>query len=302
MIVGPDQTEHDWQECLHRAGLSDAKGNLDDSIVSLYSKSSPLHLDEAGIDQITEYCRLYPNLVILLDSYSAATAGLGLEEKSAMYAEPLLDLQEAIAPYGASLIVIHHSNRHSAKSRASSASRGTTALPAAVSQTVNLSWCSDPEDNPLAAADYRIKLTTEGRASRPLELFIEQVEEGFNWVSHGSASDVARKQKLEQMLQQLTERQQSALRDMAHHWLATNRGVDLVHLTHALCWERNRAKEVLDALLKKQFIKFESERPARGGGAGKPSKLYRPVDAVLPFFPLVPDQSDKSDPMSDKSG
>ena len=101
------------------------------------------------------------------------------------------------------------------------------------------------------------------------------------------------------LLQQLTERQQSALRDMAHHWLATNRGVDLVHLTHALCWERNRAKEVLDALLKKQFIKFESERPARGGGAGKPSKLYRPVDAVLPFFSLVPDQSDKSDPMSD---
>ena len=45
-------------------------------------------------------------------------------------------------------------------------------LPAAVSQTVNLSWCSDPEDNPLASADYRIKLTTEGRASRPLELFI----------------------------------------------------------------------------------------------------------------------------------
>ena len=302
LIVGPDQTEHDWQECLHRAGLSDAKGNLDDSIVSLYSKSSPLHLDEAGIDQIAEYCRSSPNLVILLDSYSAATAGLGLEEKSAMYAEPLLDLQEAIAPYGASLIVIHHSNRHSAKGRASSASRGTTALPVAVSQTVNLSWCSDPEDNPLASADYRIKLTTEGRASRPLELFIEQVEEGFNWVSHGSASDVARKQKLEQMLQQLTERQQSALRDMAHHWLATNRGVDLVHLTHALGWERNRAKEVLDALLRKQFIKFENERPARGGGAGKPSKLYRPVDPVLPFFPLVPDQSDKSGPMSDKSG
>ena len=50
LIVAPDQTEHDWQECLHRAGLSDAKGNPDDSIVSLYSKSSPLHLDEAGID------------------------------------------------------------------------------------------------------------------------------------------------------------------------------------------------------------------------------------------------------------
>ena len=148
--MGPDQTENDWQECLLRAGLSDAEGNVDDAIVGVFHKGCPLHLDEGGIDQIVEYCRQHPDLIILLDSYAAATAALGLEEKSASYADPLMDLQEAIAPYNASLIVIHHSNKQSAKGRASSASRGTTALPAAVSQTVSLSWVSDPEENPLA--------------------------------------------------------------------------------------------------------------------------------------------------------
>ena len=84
-----------------RAELSDAEGNLDDAIIGVFHKGCPLHLDEGGIDQIVEYCRAFPNLIILLDSYAAATAALGLEEKSASYADPLMDLQEAIAPYSA---------------------------------------------------------------------------------------------------------------------------------------------------------------------------------------------------------
>ena len=55
LIVGPDQTEADWQECLLRAGLSDAEGNVDDAIVGVFHKGCPLHLDEGGIDQIMEY-------------------------------------------------------------------------------------------------------------------------------------------------------------------------------------------------------------------------------------------------------
>ena len=287
LIVGPDQTENDWQECLLRAGLSDAEGNLDDAIVGLFHKGCPLHLDEDGIDQILEYCRQHPELIILFDSYAAATAALGLEEKSSSYADPLIDLQEAIAPYSASLIVIHHSNRHSAKGRASSASRGTTALPAAVSQTVSLAWVSDPEDNPLAPADYRIKVTTEGRAGRPLDLLIEQVDEGFNWISHGSAAEVARQQAMEGILDKLTERQSDALRDMTHHWVTTKLGMDRPHLGAALDLDRNRSKEVMDALLQKKLIQFDRERPARGDGRGQPTRLFRPVDAVLPFFPAT---------------
>ena len=57
LIVGSDQSQDDWQLCLVRAGLSDEDGNLDDCIVGLFHKGVPLHLDEAGIDQIVEYCR-----------------------------------------------------------------------------------------------------------------------------------------------------------------------------------------------------------------------------------------------------
>ena len=279
----PDQTETDWQECLVRAGLSDPEGNLNRCIVALFHKGCPLHLDEGGIDQIVEFCRLFPNLIVLLDSYDAATAALGLEERSSSYVDRLIDLQEAIAPFSSSLIVIHHANRHLNKGRASNASRGTTALPAAVSQTVSLAWVSDPEDNPLAPADYRVKLITEGRAGRPLDLLIEQIDEGFNWISNGSAAEVARQQAMEGILDKLTDRPIHALRDM-----------DRPHLGAALGLDRTRSKEVMDELLQKKSIQFDRERPTRDDGRGQPTRLFKPVDAVLPFFPAT----DISDPVS----
>ena len=165
-------------------------------------------------------------------------------------------------------------------------------LAAAVSQTVSLAWVSDPEDNPLAPADYRVKLTTEGRAGRPLDLLIEQVDEGFNWISHGSAAEVARQQAMELILDKLPERQSDALRDMTHHWVTTQQGMDRPHLGAALGLDRKRSKEVMDALLQKKLIQFDRERPARGDGRGQPTRLFRPVDAVLPFFPATTDLSD----------
>ena len=287
LIVGSDQSQDDWQLCLVRAGLSDEDGNLDDCIVGLFHKGVPLHLDEAGIDQIVEYCSQYPGLVILVDCYSACVGSLGLEEKSDTYAGPLLDLQEAIAPYGATLILIHHSNRHSAGGRASSASRGTTALPAAVSQTVGLAWVTDPEENPLAPADYRIKLTTEGRAGKPLDLLIEQIDDGFDWKLHGSASDVARQKAIQDVVDGLKGRSEDALQEMVTHWQCTSRGMDAVHLAAALDLPDNRARELIESLLRKNLLQAAGTKAAAGGLGGKPRNLYRPVDAVLPFFPEV---------------
>ena len=49
--------------------------------------------------------------------------------------------------------------------------------------------------------------------------------------------------------------------------------------------------------LQKKLIQFDGERPARGDGRGQPTRLFRPVDAVLPFFPAT-DLSDIQDPVS----
>ena len=156
-----------------------------------------------------------------------------------------------------------------------------------MSQTASLAWVSDPEDNPLAPADYRVKLTTESRAGRPLDLLFEQVDDGFNWISHRSAAEVARQQAMEAILDKHPERQTETLLryDPSLGHISARYGSAAPGRCAGLV--RKRSKEVIDALLQKKLTQFDRERPARGDGRGQPTRLFRPVDVVLTFFPAM---------------
>ena len=65
-------------------------------------------MDEEGIERIAGYCTRYPGLIVLLDSYHALTSRLGLQECDASFADPCIDLTEALAPHEATLLLIHH--------------------------------------------------------------------------------------------------------------------------------------------------------------------------------------------------
>ena len=292
LIVGTDQPDSDWSLCLHLAGLL-PNGNIHSKIVKLWTKGKPLHLDEQGIDRIAGYASEHPGLLILLDSYYACVSPLGLLESDASFADPLIDLQEAIAPYRPTLVVIHHSNRRSIGESASLASRGTTALPAAVSQTINMAKMQ--KESPLAPQDERIKLTTEGRASRPLDLLIEQIEDGHDWLLHGDASTVAKHAAIQQIVEGLNERQTLAIEDICAHWTYAQAAMDAEHLAAALSIEgRNppaRAREVLAALEKQHLIERFGDMPAKGASGGKPKLLYKPTKAALSLYGKVPSNS-----------
>ena len=289
LIVGSDQPERDWAKCLKLAGLLTCDNKMWDCIVALFHKGAPLHLDDEGIETIAGYCRKHPNLIVGIDSYHACTAQMGLQEKDASFADPLLDLQEATACYHPTIALIHHSKKGGG-TRASEASRGSNALPGAVSQTIALNWCQDNSGNPLAPRDNRLKLSTEGREDMPLDMVIEQTDAG--WICHGSGEEVAQAQAIQEVIDKLEDRQHQALRDMAHHWKATHRGMDAVHLADALDCMPNRAAETIAALERKHLLQRAGERPA-GPKGGKPAKLYRPVDVVLPLFPLKSEISEE---------
>ena len=124
----------------------------------------------------------------------------------------------------------------------------------------------------------------------PLDMVIEQTDAG--WICHGSGEEVAQAQAIQDVIDKLTDLQHQALRDMAHHWNATMRGVDAVHLANALNCMPNRAAETISSLDRKYLVQRAGKRPA-GPKGGKPAKLYRPVDVVLPIFPLaseIPDE------------
>lgn len=280
LIVGSDQPERDWAKCLKLAGLLTPDNRMLECIVALFHKGAPLHLDDEGIETISRYCSKYPELIVGIDSYHACTAQMGLQEKDASFADPLLDLQEATASCCPTIALIHHSKKGGG-TRASEASRGTNALPGAVSQTITLNWCQDSAANPLAPRDNRVKLSTEGREDMPLDMVIEQTDAG--WICHGSGEEVAHAQAIKSVIDNLEDRQHQALRVMSHHWTTAKHGIDAVHLAIELDCMPNRAAETIRSLERKHLLHRAGERPA-GPKGGKPAKLYRPVDVVLHLF------------------
>ncbi len=63
--------------------------------------------------------------------------------------------------------------------------------------------------------------------------------------------------------------------------------MDRPHLGAVLGLDRKRSKDVVDVLLQKKLIQFDRERPPKSDGRGQTTRLFRPLDAVLPFFPAT---------------
>ena len=202
LIVGTDMPRSRWLPLLNRFGLSERTGKdkwkLLNPIVGLFTQNESLHLDDSGLSRIGELVSKHEECLLLIDSYSKVVAPLGLKEADASFAGPIGDLQEVIAPFGVTLIVIHHSGKQSCGSGAVMASRGSTALPAAVSQVINLKWFNRDENR----GDKRILLETEGRGIS-LEAIILQTQYGFE--SEGNAADVIQRQREKEKIAKLQD-------------------------------------------------------------------------------------------------
>ena len=197
VIVGPDMSRIRWMKLLSRFGLAEqsstGKWKLLGPIKGLFSKSEGIQLDDAGLARIADLASANAGGLFLFDSYTKLTSKLGLKEAANTFAGPAEDVQEVCAPHSITLVVLHHSGHSRQGEGAVAASRGTTALPAAFSQVINLAWFKRRESK----TDKRVLLETEGR-EEDLQLLILQNTGG--WTLEG---DVA--EQLEALFRQETE-------------------------------------------------------------------------------------------------
>ncbi len=215
LLAGTDQGERDWSRMLSEAGLARCVAGGDqvtiqDPLIGLYHAGRPLHLDPEGIDAIAKHAQEHPGLLILIDSLSACIAPLGLREESPQVAEPILELMEQIGPHGATVVLIHHSGKGRAGEGAVSASRGSTALPATASQTLELSRTNT---NPV---DHRMVLSTEGRVGPRQRFIVERC--GATWLLRGNADELELEQEQCRQIQKLNNRQADALDLVQGRW------------------------------------------------------------------------------------
>ena len=281
LIVGTDQPENDWARMLRSARLLTPEGRLAlPPIVGLFTAGNPLYLDEDGIERIAEHADQHPGLLVVVDSYHACCRTLGVSENDAEMADPVLALLESIAPHKGTLLVVHHANKGGATEGAAVASRGTSALPAAASQIIQLHRMA--EANPAAAPDKRIVLKTEGRGGAPLQLLIERRDEG--WHLHGDAKEVMEAQRLLEVEAKLQDRQAEALDAVRDHYQQDQQPMDAAMLAARLCLGgkgnrdgERKARSTLNQLVRHRLLVAEIQTTETGR-----RKLYRPVGGVSP--------------------
>ncbi|MCS5700887.1 AAA family ATPase [Cyanobium sp. FGCU-52] len=313
IIAGTDMPLGRWLRLLHRFGLAETTGPdcfrllPDGPIRGLFSMDSPIHLDHDGIARLADLASKHPGCLLIADSYAKLTGPLGLKEASADFAGPLGDLQEAVAPYGTTLVAIHHSGRSRTGEGAVAASRGTTALPAAVSQCVALSWLNRSR----GSKDNRVVLQTEGRGGEPMQLLIEQQERG--WISHGDAAEVFAEQQAAQAEEGLQDKQAAALDVVRERWemgrerTTSSVLVDELNMKggHAL----RTARRTLQQLLNKGLLQSSKEAtnhgqvvwfwPAGGVDDQCHQSFRSPLSEVPPVSPPSPYTAEASTESSD---
>jgi hypothetical protein len=281
LLVGTDQPENDWARMLQSAGLLTPDRRLaDPPLVGLFTAGNPLYLDEEGIERIAEYADKHPGLLVVVDSYHACCRTLGVSENDAEMADPVLALLESIAPHKGTLLVVHHANKGGAQGGAAVASRGTSALPAAASQIIQLHRI--PQANPAAAPDKRIVLKTEGRGGAPLQLLIERKDQG--WHLHGDADEVMEAQRLLEAEAKLQDRQADALEAVRDQFQQDQQPMDAAMLAARLRLGgkgnrdgERKARSTLDQLVRHGLLAVEIQTTKTGR-----RKLYRPVGGVSP--------------------
>lgn len=289
VLAWPDQGEQDCARMISAAGLLAADGGLlSPPLVALFHAGRPIHLDPEGIERLVQEVRPHQGALLVLDSYSAATRPLGLEESSAEFAMPLVELAEALEPHAATLLAIHHSGKARSGESPTSASRGTTALPAAVSQVLSLARV-----NPQNRADRRLMLSAEGRGGPQEHLLIER--QGDAWICHGSGDEAHAAHQREQHRQKLTDRQAAALALVGRRWCdgqGETTGVDLVAEPACDLEGRNAqrlARKTLQALARMELIIL---RHVGGGLSARPwgtaERLEGPPCSVGPDGPAGP--------------
>ena len=275
IIAGTDQPLCDWQGILKPAGLmkQTKKDHYEviDPVVKLWHRGDPIHLDEEGIELIERETEKHKNALIFADSFATLISPLGLKENSDECVEPIHNLLERIDPHGATLVLIHHSSRGNAEKRASMASRGTGALPAAASQLIQLEHFSKNK------TDHRVKVSTEGRNSRAIDLVIEQ-EDRSQWISHGTSADIAQAEKKDEQEAGLMDRQLTALAFLRDFWENSQKELDPTQLAELMKDDfgkhpRVQARATLDQLVGKKLAeKVNTSDPQRGKVS-----YYRPI-------------------------
>ena len=287
LIIGPDMQQSTWGHFLHEFHLGDADGYFNQQIRSIVTQGMSFRLNEEGINLILEHCKESKGLLILIDSLTTVMSGLGLDENKPSYVDPLEALMDAVAPYEATLIVIHHSKKETNGGSLSTVARGSSALSAKVDTLIRLkqfrpTQFSDPTGE--------IELSTGGRVGKPLSLLVEWNEEASCWVSAGSRSEKLAALANEALGDALPEMQEKVVKALVTSFSVDKKPMTAAQITKAIGlvpqFHRTRTYGYLKPLIEKKG--FVAEAGVVKEGKSKGHQLFKPTKAAIDWATSKP--------------
>ena len=287
LIIGPDMQQSTWGHFLHEFHLGDADGYFNERIRSIVTQGMSFRLDDEGIQLIVEHCKESKGLIILIDSLTTVMSGLGLDENKPQYVDPLEALMDAVAPYEATIVLIHHAKKESGNGSLSTVARGSSALSAKVDVLVHVKHFKATQ---FAEPTGELELRTEGRVGKAQSLLCRWEEEASTWVSAGS-----RTEKLEAIANQALGDAMGSWQEKVVKTLVASYSVDKKPMTASEIGKgiginvvryRTRVYGYLDALIKKRGYVIEAGQVKSGPDKGK--QLYKPTQEAIDWVMSQP--------------
>jgi hypothetical protein len=263
LILGNDQTAHEWAVLLRANGLIHERNVLTEKISTIFCKESSEYIDEQGITRMHGWAKNNRNGIILIDSLATCMPSNGVSENDPEFVQPLALLQEKVSPYGATIIVIHHTSK-TESSKGVVASRGTSALPALCSQILYL---RHDEEDCLDENGKKLILTTESRAAQSVELYLTMDKKG-EW-SAKSSDTLWKERQHKKTLDKLNSRQREAYEQLV---LSATAGITAKGLALIVNFdggdEERKARTSLEQLVKFKLAKKKEFSYQGSGGRG----------------------------------
>ena len=222
LICGPDMNEADWAECLETSGLLLDDELIGDGRIELLTAEHTFNLDDDGIDFIASKAKQHPGLIVLLDSYTKAMEGMGYQDKDTSYGDPLSALADAVAPWDATLIVIHHVSKGNRNASPVLAGRGSMRMSEIASWIVKMQFVKEEsiDSSPDGLVSGPRKIITTGRG-RSIE-FVAEMDDDGKW--HGGEAvetlvkQLQEEEKKANVLNSLNDRQQRVMNILNKSW------------------------------------------------------------------------------------
>ena len=229
LIIGTDQNREDWQLTLKETSLIRSYGTdtaTGEQVVqlhpglTLHTLEEGLRLDADGLNLIRRWCDAHPNCGVIIDSFTACLPP-GVDEDKSSAARPVHDLNAALGSCWG--VLLHHNRKGAGKDRniGIGAGRGSGAIDAAVSRVIGLALIHKMEGGALVAqeSDPRRELISTKRGGGTLHLVVNSND----WSVEGTADELKRQERQQQLISNLTEAQTDVLSvlEATDDWITT---------------------------------------------------------------------------------